>query len=156
MRNSSLVAILTYREMVGRYRGSVLAILGSMIAPLLILAICIFAFGFLFRGHWGSAEGTVSTGMFALFILTTEALYSVQFPTITRFVVPVIFLLFVFGGVPLAALSLLFALLPLVILVLGTVPDFIQLSVYAIVTLVVAILGYLWFQKTKKGFAHVL
>jgi hypothetical protein len=94
MRNSSLVAILTYREMVGRYRGSVLAILGSLIAPLRILAICIFAFGFLFRAHWGSAEGTLSTGMFALFILTTEALYSVLFPTITRFVVPVTFFTF--------------------------------------------------------------
>jgi lipopolysaccharide transport system permease protein len=36
------------------------------------------------------------------------------------------------------------------------VPDFSALMVYTVVALVIATLGYQWFQKTRKGFADVL
>lgn len=42
------------------------------------------------------------------------------------------------------------------VLIFGRLPDFVALSTYAIVALVVAWLGYQWFQKTRKGFADVL
>lgn len=38
----------------------------------------------------------------------------------------------------------------------GKTPDFFMLGVYWVVTLGIAWLGYVWFQKTRKGFADVL
>lgn len=42
------------------------------------------------------------------------------------------------------------------VLIWGKTPDFLALALYMGVALVVAVLGYLWFQKTRKGFADVL
>ena len=38
----------------------------------------------------------------------------------------------------------------------GVTPDLIGLVVYTMIALGVAVLGYLWFQKTRKGFADVI
>lgn len=42
------------------------------------------------------------------------------------------------------------------VLVWGRTPDWINLAIYAAVAISVAVLGYSWFQKTRKGFADVL
>ncbi len=42
------------------------------------------------------------------------------------------------------------------ILIFGQTPDFLGLAVYAIAASAIAICGYLWFAKTRKGFADVL
>lgn len=42
------------------------------------------------------------------------------------------------------------------VLIWGKLPDFSGLAVYAAVTMVIAWIGYAWFQKTKGGFADVL
>jgi ABC-type polysaccharide/polyol phosphate export systems, permease component len=42
------------------------------------------------------------------------------------------------------------------LLVWGTMPDWRMYAVYLGVTLVVAWLGFAWFQKTRKGFADVI
>ncbi len=41
-------------------------------------------------------------------------------------------------------------------LVFGKVPDFLALGQYTVIALIIAVLGYYWFQKTRKGFADVL
>lgn len=38
----------------------------------------------------------------------------------------------------------------------GNAPDFVMLGMYTIATMIVAWLGFAWFQKTRKGFADVL
>ena len=38
----------------------------------------------------------------------------------------------------------------------GTIPDFIEYVIYLIAALVIAMIGFFWFQKTRKGFADVL
>lgn len=38
----------------------------------------------------------------------------------------------------------------------GNIPDFKILGIYLIITLIIAWLGFAWFQKTRKGFADVL
>lgn len=38
----------------------------------------------------------------------------------------------------------------------GNTPDFFMLGIYCMVSLVIAWLGFAWFQKTRKGFADVL
>lgn len=42
------------------------------------------------------------------------------------------------------------------ILIYGKSPDFIELGIYTLAAGVVFTFGYLWFQKTRKGFADVL
>jgi lipopolysaccharide transport system permease protein len=63
-RHRSLVHTLTRRDVVGRYRGSVLGILWSLFHPILMLAVYTFVFGVVFKAQW-FAGGTSRTG-FAL------------------------------------------------------------------------------------------
>ena len=42
------------------------------------------------------------------------------------------------------------------VLIYGHVPDWAGLAIYTAVAVLVAWLGFLWFQKTRKGFADVL
>jgi lipopolysaccharide transport system permease protein len=42
------------------------------------------------------------------------------------------------------------------VLIFGQLPNFIGLAVYTVIAAAIAGLGYLWFQKTRKGFADVL
>jgi lipopolysaccharide transport system permease protein len=42
------------------------------------------------------------------------------------------------------------------VLIFGLLPDFPALATYAAASLAVAVFGYLFFQKTRKGFADVL
>ncbi|MFZ3231121.1 MAG: ABC transporter permease [Pseudobdellovibrio sp.] len=42
------------------------------------------------------------------------------------------------------------------VLIWGHIPDFLGLGIFMIVAVLVAWIGYVWFQKTRKGFADVL
>lgn len=42
------------------------------------------------------------------------------------------------------------------VLIWGHLPDWLGLGVYTLVSLIIALAGYGWFQKTRKGFADVL
>lgn len=42
------------------------------------------------------------------------------------------------------------------VLIWGEFPNFIGLGIYSVISLLVMWLGYVWFQKTRKGFADVL
>ena len=52
-RNRQLIAQMTKREVVGRYRGSVLGIAWSFFNPLLMLTIYTFVFSVVFKSRWG-------------------------------------------------------------------------------------------------------
>jgi lipopolysaccharide transport system permease protein len=56
-----LTVALIRREIAGRYRGSMLGILWSMLTPLLMLAVYTFVFGIVFRARWDAA-GTAGAG----------------------------------------------------------------------------------------------
>jgi lipopolysaccharide transport system permease protein len=42
------------------------------------------------------------------------------------------------------------------VLVWGHMPDWTGLLVYTVVAILIALIGFVWFQKTRKGFADVL
>jgi len=42
------------------------------------------------------------------------------------------------------------------VLIWGHLPDWVGLGIYTLTATVVAWVGYVWFQKTRKGFADVL
>lgn len=63
LRNRGLLTLLVRREVVGRYRGSMMGMMWSFFHPLLLLAVFTIFFGAIFKVRWGGAEGT--TGQFA-------------------------------------------------------------------------------------------
>jgi lipopolysaccharide transport system permease protein len=257
----SLVSSLTYREIVGRYRGSAFGILWSLLTPLFMLSIYTFVFGVVMKAKWSVPGGQVrehSTAEFAVILFSGLLVFQffsevvgaapdrilsnvnyvkkVVFPIEILPVVSVgvalfhagvsllvllLFSAFVFGlpaTLPLAPLVFApFVLLtlglawffaavgvylrdigqiigpvltasmflspiffprtalpdwlqpwlifhPLTIpvetfrnvVVFGVQPDWIALAVYTCVAALVAMLGYLFFQKTRRGFADVL
>lgn len=64
--NRHLIAQLTRREVVSRYRGSVLGLAWSFFNPLLMLAVYTFFFSVVFQSRWGG-EGA-SKSEFAIFL----------------------------------------------------------------------------------------
>src|SRR5512134_2800891 len=54
----SLIAQMTRREVVGRYRGSVMGLMWSLFHPVLMLAVYTFVFSVVFKARWGGSEST--------------------------------------------------------------------------------------------------
>lgn len=261
VQHRHLIFQMTKREVIGRYRGSVLGLLWSFLNPLLMLSVYTFVFSVVFKSRWGiSPPGTEeSKTMFAIMLFTGLIVHAIFAEVINRSpsvvlsnvnyvkkvvfpleILPIITLgaaLFhslisfivlllayaIFQGVPhLTVLLMPVVILPLVILtvglawilaslgvylqdvgqttgiittimlflspvffpvhslpeqyqsiimlnpltfiieemreilVWGRLPDFEGLAVYLGCSLIVAILGYTWFQKTRAGFADVL
>jgi lipopolysaccharide transport system permease protein len=257
-RNRQLIVQMTKREVVGRYRGSVLGILWSFLNPLLMLTIYTFVFSVIFKSRWGVSTDETKT-QFAIVLFVGMIVHSLFADVINRapglitsnvnFVKKVVFPLdilpsvaigaalfhsFVSLGVLLIAFVLFngylnwtaifipLVLLPLIILTLGFawmlaslgvflrdlgqttgiitmvmmfaspifypvtalpvalrpwimanpltfiieqaravliwghLPNWMGLGIYTLVAAAVAWAGYVWFQKTRKGFADVL
>ncbi len=64
-RNRSLILALTKREVVGRYRGSVIGITWSFFNPITMLVIYTFVFSVVFKSRWGG-DGDESKIVFAI------------------------------------------------------------------------------------------
>lgn len=256
-RNRSLTKTLIQREVIGRYRGSVMGILWSFFNPVFMLVIYTFVFSVVFKARWNTGSDSktefalvlfaglivfnlfgecfnrspslilsnvnyVKKVVFPLEVLPVVALGSAMFhalislgvwliaylilfgtPHITILLLPLVLLpllLFIMGlswglaslGVylrdvaqfiatittvlmflspifyPASALPeeyrhllLLNPLTPAIeqarqVLVWGVVPDMTILSIYILCAVLIAWLGFAWFQKTRKGFADVL
>jgi lipopolysaccharide transport system permease protein len=260
IRNRQLISQMTKRDVIGRYKGSVMGLLWSFLNPIFMLTVYTFFFSVVFKARWGVVEGVEeSKTQFAvvLFVgmivhgLFAEALN--RSPTLitnnVNYVKKVIFPLEILPVVNLGAAlfhssislvvlliafvvfnhylhwTVIFAplvLLPLLIislgfswmlaslgvflrdvgqtiglfttvlmflspvffpitaipeqyrpiimanpltfiieqarevLIWGHLPDWWGIAIYTLVATVVAWLGFIWFQKTRKGFADVL
>lgn len=257
-RNRELIAQLTKRDVIGRYKGSVLGLVWSFVNPIVLLTIYTLMFSVVFKARWGTAEpesrsqfaillfvgmivhslfsetlirapslilanvSYVKKIVFPLEILPVVAMGTSLFHSLISLLVLCVALLLVNHVLPWQALALPLVLLPLVVLSLGIawalaslgvflrdvaqpigllmtvllfaspvfypvsalppalqpwlmlnpltfiieqaravliqgrLPDFPGLLLYSIVALLVAWGGYVWFQKTRKGFANVL
>lgn len=261
VEHRALIAQLTRREVLGRYRGSILGIGWSFLHPVLMLAVFTFVFSVVFEAKWGMAMAGESEGegVFAVILFIGLIIHSLFSEIITRspnvilgnvnYVKKVIFpleilpvtiilsaifhstislLVWFFAyliiiGVPdWKILYLPFVLLPLVtlslgisyvlaslgvfvrdiaqtmgilstvllflspvffpverlaeqyqpffllnpltfiieqardVMVWGRLPDFLGLSIYMSSSLLFLLMGIVWFQTTRKGFADVL
>lgn len=68
-RNRQLIARLAQREVLGRYRGSLLGLLWSFLNPVFMLAVYTFVFTVAFRARWGlGAEETKIQFALVLFV----------------------------------------------------------------------------------------
>lgn len=158
-RNRSLIFQMTKREVLGRYRGSVLGLGWSLFHPLVMLAIYTFVFSVVFRARWpGIADG--GTTDFALLLFVGMILHGLFAECVNRapslilanpnYVKKVVFPLEILpcvamgsavfhGGISLAVMLL--ALL----LTHGTIPWTIVLIPFVLLPLLCATLGIAWF-----------
>jgi lipopolysaccharide transport system permease protein len=258
IRNRVLITQMAKREVLGRYRGSIMGLGWSFFNPLLMLSVYTFFFSFVFKSRWGNVQdaghadfaiilfvGLIIHGLFAECINRAPALINSNVNYVKKVVFPlevfpwiamgsalfhagisVVVLLalqLIIGGslqwtvifFPLVVLPLilvtigfawflaatgvyvrdigqttglvtsvllfvspvfypistlphkmqLFVMLnPLTliieesrkVLLLGEMPNWTALGVYSLVGVVIAWIGFWWFQSTRKGFADVL
>ncbi|MGK5066907.1 ABC transporter permease [Janthinobacterium sp. RT4P48] len=256
-KNRALISALVRREVVGRYRGSMMGILWSFFNPILMLAVYTFVFSVVFKSRWagGSDSKTefalvlfsglivfnlfaecinrapslilnnvnyVKKVVFPLEVLPLVALGSALFHTIISLIVWMVAYLVLFGMPHATVLLLPLVIMPLILFVLGLswalaslgvylrdvsqvigivttvlmflspifystsslpeqyrpllqlnpmtpvieqvrevlfwgrLPDMGFLMIYLAASAAIAMLGFAWFQKTRKGFADVL
>jgi len=258
-RNRQLIAQMTRREVVGRYKGSVMGLAWSFFNPVLMLVVYTFVFSEIFQSRWGGIGGNDSKTQYAVVLFVGMIVLNLFSEVINRApglilanvnyvkkvvfpieILPVItmgaalFHSLISLGVLLAAFALFngflhwtavfipLVLLPIVILTLGLswllaslgvflrdvgqtigiittvlmflspvfypvtavperfrpfimsnpltfiieqarevliwghLPNWMGLGIYTLVASVIAWIGYVWFQKTRKGFADVL
>lgn len=89
--NADLIAIFVRREIAGRYRGSMLGILWSLLTPLLMLAVYTFVFGVVLRARWagggdagGAAAAEPSMAEFAVILFAGLIVFQLFAEVITR------------------------------------------------------------------------
>lgn len=66
-RNYGLIKALVKRDVIGRYRGSLLGILWSFFNPLLMLAVYTFVFGVIFKSRWSTESDSKTEFALILF-----------------------------------------------------------------------------------------
>jgi lipopolysaccharide transport system permease protein len=81
-RNKSLIAALTKREVLGRYRGSMLGILWSFFNPVFMLLVYTFVFSVVFKARWSG--GSDSRTEFALILFSGLIVYSLFAECVNR------------------------------------------------------------------------
>ena len=255
--NRSLVSNLVKREVIGRYRGSVLGLFWSFFNPILMLTVYTFVFSVVFKAKWAGGSNSktefalvlfagllvfnlfsecinrapgliisnvnyVKKVIFPLEILPIVALGSAGFHFLASLIVWLAFYLIFFGIPPATILLMPLILIPLVLITLGlswllaslgvylrdvgqiigmvitvlmflspifypiaALPqqyrhfmqispltfvveqtrdlmmwgkdmDWLGWSLWTVISFAIAWLGFVWFQKTRKGFADVL
>jgi lipopolysaccharide transport system permease protein len=60
-RNRQLIEQMSKREVVGRYKGSVMGLLWSFLNPVLMLGVYTFVFSVIFKARWGIGEEETKT-----------------------------------------------------------------------------------------------
>lgn len=81
--NRQLIWQMTRREIVGRYRGSLIGGAWSLIYPLLMLAIYTFIFSVVFKSRWGE-EQNESKGEFAIILFAGMIVFNIFSEVVTR------------------------------------------------------------------------
>lgn len=82
VRNRGLIASLVRREVVGRYRGSMLGILWSFFNPVLMLVVYTFAFSVVFQARWPGGSGSKTE--FALILFAGLMVFNLFSECVTR------------------------------------------------------------------------
>jgi lipopolysaccharide transport system permease protein len=159
-RNRSLTYQLTKREVLGRYRGSVLGLGWSLFHPLIMLAIYTFVFSVVFRARWPGMTGNSGTIDFALALFVGMILHALFAECVNRapnliisnvnYVKKVVFPLEILPWVAMGSAVFhgvisLIVLLVILVIAHGTVPLTVLLIPFVILPLLCVTLGVAWF-----------
>lgn len=67
-RNRQLIVQMTKRDVVGRYKGSIMGLAWSFFNPLFLLVVYTFVFSMIFKSRWGGAGADDSKTQFAVLL----------------------------------------------------------------------------------------
>ncbi|WP_025129337.1 ABC transporter permease [Pseudomonas sp. PH1b] len=81
-RNRRLIKELVKREVVGRYRGSIMGLLWSFFNPIFMLAVYTFVFSFVFKARW--SVGSDSKAEFALVLFAGLMIFNIFSDCVNR------------------------------------------------------------------------
>ena len=81
-RNRALIVTLVQREVLGRYRGSMLGMLWSFFNPIFMLAVYTFVFSMVFQARWST--NSTSRAEFALILFAGLLIFNLFAECITR------------------------------------------------------------------------
>jgi lipopolysaccharide transport system permease protein len=82
-RNRQLIRNLIHREVVGRYKGSMLGIFWSLATPIFMLAVYTFVFSVVFKARWGNS-GSDSKTEFALVLFAGLIIFNLFSECVSR------------------------------------------------------------------------
>jgi len=82
-RNRQLIIQMTRREVIGRYKGSVMGLAWSFFNPVLMLAVYTFVFSIVFKARWGTGAGESKT-LFALVLFVGMIVHGVFSEALNR------------------------------------------------------------------------
>ena len=82
-RHRSLIAQMARREVVGRYKGSVIGLLWSFLNPIFMLAMYTFVFSVVFKARWGAGSGD-SRSEFAIVLFVGMIVHSLFAEVLNR------------------------------------------------------------------------
>jgi lipopolysaccharide transport system permease protein len=75
---------LIRREIAGRYRGSALGLVWSLLIPLFMLGIYTFVFGFVFKSRWAGEQQSTSVGEYAVILFSGLIVFQLLAEVVTR------------------------------------------------------------------------
>ncbi|WP_336275055.1 ABC transporter permease [Vreelandella indica] len=157
-RYRELIARLIKRDVLGRYKGSLLGLAWSFVTPIIMLVIYTFVFTVVFNARWG-VEGEESKGVFALQLFAGLIVHGLLAEVLTRspslilintnYVKKVVFPLEILPLIPLgsalfhAAISSLVLILAQLV-VLGSIPWTFWMLPLVLLPLIVLTMGISW------------
>lgn len=159
VRNRKLIYQMAQREVLGRYRGSIMGLAWSFFNPLLMLSVYTFFFSFVMKSRWGVAQdashadfsivlfvGLIIHGLFAECINRAPTLISGNVNYVKRVVFPLdIFPLIAMGSALFHALISILVLLLLQLFLVGNLHWTIIFLPLVIAPFIFFILGCAWF-----------
>lgn len=168
VRNRKLIFQMAQREVLGRYRGSIMGLAWSFFNPLLMLAVYTFFFSFIFKSRWGTAQdaghadfaivlfvGLIIHGLFAECINRAPLLINSNVNYVKKVVFPLEVFPWIAMGSALfhAAISVL-VLLALQLIIVGSLPWTVVFFPLVIIPLLLVTLGFAWFLAATGVFVR--
>jgi lipopolysaccharide transport system permease protein len=156
------------REVLGRYRGSIMGLAWSFFNPLLMLAVYTFFFSFVFKSRWGTAQdtghadfaivlfvGLIIHGLFAECINRAPMLINSNVSYVKKVVFPLESFPWIAMGSALfhAAISAL-VLLTLQLIIVGSLPWTVVFFPLVVIPLILVTLGFAWFLAATGVFVR--
>ncbi len=158
-RNRNLITALVKREVVGRYRGSILGIAWSFFTPILMLVIYTFVFSIVFQARWGLESnesktdfaiilfvGLIVHGLFAECINRAPVLIISNANYVKKVIFPLeILSLVAFGSALFHTVISLIVMLIAQLIINQHMPLTVLLLPFVLLPLAFATLGFAWF-----------
>jgi lipopolysaccharide transport system permease protein len=84
LNSRQLIVQMTKREVVGRYKGSVMGLTWSLFNPIFMLAVFTFVFSVVFQARWGGLGGDGSKTQFAMVLFVGMIIHGLMAEVITE------------------------------------------------------------------------